>query len=217
MLRQYASLLGAAAASLAVVYILRVRHAHRPRIRPGVSDASLRLLQLGRRRLLTKMLDVGGFFGVDVGGSLCKLVFFLPEPDLVQRILDRAPPVSTCCVPALLLATFRLQELRAPWARKMESIKQIADFVLARETYGLTGVRDADLSFHMAELGGTFHFIRSAAIFTACTTFLCQLVPACVLPGLRRGAWRALSDSPRPTVSTTAWNTYAAPAAAPLG
>jgi hypothetical protein len=33
---------------------------------------------------------VGGFFGADIGGTLSKLVFFLPDRELATRMLQRA-------------------------------------------------------------------------------------------------------------------------------
>ena len=76
------------------VYSLALRRARGP-LRP--SAASQRLLAEGRKRLLLKLLDVGGFFGVDIGGTLCKLMFFLPEKDLALGSARSARPSCAVC------------------------------------------------------------------------------------------------------------------------
>jgi hypothetical protein len=126
-----------------MVYSMSLRRSRRPQ--RLTSDASLRLLAQGKRRLLSKLLDVGGFFGADIGGTLSKLVFFLPDKELATRMLQRAAPARAA---------------QAQWASKLAAIHKIAGFILSRETYGATGVRDAHLSFRLAALGGSFHFIR---------------------------------------------------------
>ena len=127
-----------------VTYALSLRRARRPQ--RLTSASSQRLLAMGKRRLLSKLLDVGGFFGLDIGGTLSKLVFFLPDRDLVTRMLKRVSPEGAA--------------QHAAWHAKLASVHQIAAFILSRTRYGATGVRDAHLSFHMEELGGSFHFIR---------------------------------------------------------
>lgn len=125
------------------VYALQIRSTRRPK--RLLSDTSARLLAHGQRRLVSRLLDVGGFFGVDIGGTLTKLVFFAPDKDLIGRILKRVSPAHAA---------------EAEWHTKLASIQQLEHFILSRTIYGGTGVRDARLSFHMAELGGSFHFIR---------------------------------------------------------
>jgi hypothetical protein len=137
---KYAS---AAALVSAIVVALHVRARRRPK--RVLSDVSARLLAQGQRKLVHKLLDVAGFFGTDIGGSLTKLVFFAPDKDLVGRMLRRVSPAHAA---------------EAGWHSKLASVQQIEAFILSRTVYGGTGVRDAHLSFHMAELGGSFHFIR---------------------------------------------------------
>lgn len=85
---------------------------------------------LSDSRLLS-LLDSGGFFGADIGGTLTKLTFF--EPD------DVASSGS---------------------AGLRESMQRIHAFIMATTRYGHTGQRDAHQSFHAELLRGTFHFIR---------------------------------------------------------
>lgn len=143
MQRQRLAQLGVVAALAAFVCALAHRKSRAP-ARP-LSDASHRLLARGRARLLLKLLDVGGFFGVDIGGTLSKIVFFLPDRELAERMLRKLWPQ---------------RDKQAVWAAKLASVHQLAGFILSRDRYGATGVRDAHLSFHMPELGGTFHFIH---------------------------------------------------------
>ena len=95
--------------------------------------------------MLSKLFDLGGFFGADIGGTLCKLVFFLPDKELATRMLQRAAPERAA---------------QSQWASKLESIQNIAGFIFSRTHYGATGVRDDHLSFRLEALGGSFHFIR---------------------------------------------------------
>jgi hypothetical protein len=151
------SLFGLIVAAASAVVYLRLRRSFLPKIKPHVSQTALLFLQQGRRRLLTRLLDVGGFFGLDIGGSLTKLVFFVPDDAMLMRMLKRAPATN---------------EDTRTWAEKIFHIRETAKFVLGRDRYGATGVRDHQLSFHMAELGGSFHFLRYANI--AHCAFLAQ-------------------------------------------
>jgi hypothetical protein len=126
--------------ALGVVYALRQRAS-----RPFVSQSSQRLLANGRRKLLHKLLDLGGFFGVDIGGTLAKVVFFLPDKELVTRML-------------VSLAPHRSRQ--AEWHAKLHSVHQLAGFILSNDRYGATGVRDVELAIDLPSLGGSFHFIR---------------------------------------------------------
>lgn len=137
------ALLGVAA-SLVTVHILRVRFQHRPHLRPNMSEISLRVLRKGRRHLLKRLFDVGGFFGLDIGGSLAKLVFFQPDAQVVERLIKRSRDSSSQLL---------LQEKNA-------SVQKVAQFLLSREKYGRTGIRDGFLTFRVPELAGSFHFVR---------------------------------------------------------
>ena len=136
-------LLASVVSCAAVILLLQTRHAHRPRVKPGLSDTSLRLLQRGRRAILQKLLNIGNFFGIDIGGSLTKLVFFMPDETLVRRLLSRLPPDQV-----------------AQSQARFAAISEVAKFILSQVSYGKTGVRDVHLSFEMPDLGGTFHFLR---------------------------------------------------------
>jgi hypothetical protein len=131
----------AAVAALAASLVLGMRRSRRPHHVPA--GPSSRIFSLGSRTLVSKLLDIGGFFGVDIGGSLTKLVFFMPDKDLVPRVFRKASPAD-----------------RSKWLTQLASIDQIAAFMFTSSTYGRTGVRDVRLGFHVPELGGTFHFVR---------------------------------------------------------
>ena len=128
-----------------LAYVLAVRARSRPHLKPGVSQAVVRLLHRGRRKLLSSIIDVGGFFGLDIGGSLTKLVFFMPDAVLIEELERRVPSGHTDA---------------AAWRGRLAAVKDVAAFMLSRASYGGTGVRDDHLSFHISELGGSFHFVR---------------------------------------------------------
>jgi hypothetical protein len=135
----------AALGAAVTAYVLSLRARAHPVLKPGAPESVQRLLLHGRRKLLTNLFDVGGFLGIDIGGSLTKLVFFSPDSDLVDRMLRRAPE----------------QHVEASgWRSKLSAVRQVEAFMLSTVSYGGTGTRDAHLSFHIAELGGTFHFVR---------------------------------------------------------
>lgn len=126
---------------------LRARAA-RPRPPPRstfLSQATQRLLSPGNASLLHKLLDLGGFFGVDIGGTLAKVVFFLPDKELVTRMLVRLAPQRS---------------RQAEWHAKLHSVHQLAGFILSNDRYGATGVRDVELALDLPDLGGSLHFIR---------------------------------------------------------
>lgn len=143
--RELAVAAAALAVAAAVACLLHVRRSRKPQLRGGLSEASLHLLQQGRGKLLSKLLDLGGFFGVDIGGSLTKVLFFLPDESVVARMIRRASADPAHA---------------GSWAAKMASVRLIADFMLSRTHFGATGVRDAELSFALPEMGGSFHFVR---------------------------------------------------------
>jgi hypothetical protein len=138
----WAAVAGAAVAAALATWTLHVRRSHRPQRGAG-SQSTVRLFSLGKRLLVSKLLDIGGFFGVDIGGSLTKLVFFLPDRDVIDRALRKASASDATA-----------------WGSKVAFVDQIAAFVMSTTKYGKTGVRDDRLSLRMPELGGTFHFIR---------------------------------------------------------
>jgi hypothetical protein len=135
--------LGLLTGVIAYVFVLSRRRQRAPALRP--SAASQRLLSAGRKRLLLKLLDVGGFFGMDIGGTLCKLMFFLPEKELAL---------------GMLRTVWTQQNTRAQCEAKLKSVHALAGFILSRDRYGKTGVRDTHLSFSLPGMGGEFHFIR---------------------------------------------------------
>jgi len=135
----------AAVGAAVTVYVLGLRARAHPVIKPGAPESVQRMLLHGRRKLLTNLFDVGGFLGIDIGGSLTKLVFFSPDADLVDRMLRRSPE----------------EHVEASgWRSKLAAVRQVEAFMLSTVSYGGTGIRDAHLSFHISELGGTFHFVR---------------------------------------------------------
>lgn len=73
----------------------------------------------------------GDFFGVDVGGSLAKIALLAPAPELLA---DLSPPVAA-------------------------AISKVSKFVVNREKYGATGIRDPDLALQVEGVG-VIHFIR---------------------------------------------------------
>lgn len=75
---------------------------------------------------------VGWLLGLDIGGSLSKLVFLEPDPDVLETFPEE----------------------------HQETIVRITEYISNGERYGSTGVRDADLSLYLEKLGGTLHFIR---------------------------------------------------------
>ena len=128
----------------AMCYSMSVRLSCRPQ--HSYESGSSRLFA-SRSKLLLKLLDLGGFFGVDIGGSLSKILFFLPDKDLATDMLRR-------------IARSGQRNSTEECVAKLGSVHQLAGFILSKTHYGLTGVRDAELSFDMPDLGGSFHFIR---------------------------------------------------------
>lgn len=114
--------------------------------------------------------DLGSFLGMDVGGSLVKLVFF--EPDFVDAA-DAASPAASRSPRADRVAedddekalraavlSGAASEGSGAAGKQRAALREIVAFLRRSDTYGGTGHRDADLSFHSSSLSGTFHFIR---------------------------------------------------------
>ena len=142
-LRSIIQAVAGAAAVIGTIAILNFRKTRKPVVRPGISESSLRLLRAGRRRIISRLANTGAFFGVDIGGTLVKLAFFEPDAAVSAKVMSHAPA-----------------GVAANWADKLGGVQALSQFLLSRTHYGATGVRDDQLSFHLPELGGTFHFIR---------------------------------------------------------
>ena len=123
--------------------LLLLRRQSRP-VHGAVTSSAAAFFRLGRTNFLAKLLDLAAPFSVDIGGSLTKLVFFVPDRELAHRVLKK------CASPAEAEA---LQN-------RLNVIDRIATYVLKSERYGRTGVRDASLMLSVPDVGGTFHFIR---------------------------------------------------------
>lgn len=113
--------------------------------------AALTSLFVSRRRrtervskLARKIRDVGACFGVDIGGTLTKLVFFSPKQPLANKTRHQ-----------LADGRERTESLQAEAA-----IAAIQSFISQSDTYGDTGVRDCHLVLDVPGIGGTMHFIR---------------------------------------------------------
>jgi type II pantothenate kinase len=106
----------------------------RQRLRPPAAD-------------LPHILDLATPFAVDIGGSLTKLVFFVPDAPLRAVALTRAAAKSARAAGEL--------------SARLAANDRIAAFMLSRERFGRTGVRDPQLALHLPRsCGGTFHFVR---------------------------------------------------------
>jgi hypothetical protein len=60
----------------------------------------------------------------------------------------------------MLRTVWPQQDKRAQCEAKLKSVHALAGFILSRDRYGKTGVRDTHLSFSLPGMGGEFHFIR---------------------------------------------------------
>jgi type II pantothenate kinase len=126
-----------------LIPLLLFRRQKRP-VHGAVTSSAAAFFRLGRTNFLAKLLELAAPFSVDIGGSLTKLVFFVPDRELAQRVLKK------CANSAEAEA---LQD-------RLGVIDRIAAFVLKSERYGRTGVRDSLLTLAVPDVGGTFHFIR---------------------------------------------------------
>lgn len=112
---------------------------------------------------------IGDYFGMDIGGSLTKIVFFSPDSDDADAGDGGAQPRRGSLggggggsgaggppapPPPPPISTPSLDPARRA------SLDAVAAFLASSRTYGATGVRDGDLAFHSAALRGTFHFLR---------------------------------------------------------
>lgn len=89
--------------------------------------------------LAAKANDFGRYFGLDVGGTLAKLVYFQPAGGEIARHLHRTSAHEEGC------------------------LHHIEEFLLALPPADRTAQRDARLELHVPELGGTLHFCRCVA------------------------------------------------------
>ncbi|GLD94405.1 hypothetical protein PINS_up003016 [Pythium insidiosum] len=93
---------------------------------------------------ISKHSDLGQCFGLDIGGTLAKIVFF------EKRDAAAAQPVSHT-QPRTRRRLKRRQEIAAG---------EVTQFLMENESFGGTGVQDVRLRVHSKALQGVFHFIR---------------------------------------------------------
>ena len=96
-----------AAAGVSATLFLRARSAL---AQQGSAAPASRLLKEGRSQLLSRILDIGGFFGADIGGSLTKLVFFEPAADVTT---------------GLIAATSSERVSSAGWQKKLQGVQHV--------------------------------------------------------------------------------------------
>ncbi|TYZ68616.1 hypothetical protein PybrP1_004699 [[Pythium] brassicae (nom. inval.)] len=92
-----------------------------------------KLRRLHLHILTAKANDFGRYFGLDVGGTLAKLVYFQPAGGGIARHLGRAQHEEGC-------------------------LHHIEAFLLALPPADRTAQRDERLELHVPSLGGTLHF-----------------------------------------------------------
>ena len=84
-----------------------------------------------------QMLHVGPTkipgFAFDIGGTLCKVVYFSPDEVKLRRQRSNS---------------------------EVEGDNALRDFILNSTTYGQSGKRDKEFQFHSITTDGTFHFIK---------------------------------------------------------
>eukprot|EP00937_MAST-01D_sp_MAST-1D-sp2_P005644 g5644.t1 len=94
------------------------------------------------RTALTESLDVGNCLGMDIGGTLTKVVFF----DACDT--DTGASGAGAGPPAVEEDDFD------------HAASELKRFICGQARYGQTGTRDQSLSIHSTTLGGTLHFIQ---------------------------------------------------------
>lgn len=92
-----------------------------------------KLRRLHLHILTAKANDFGRYFGLDVGGTLAKLVYFQPAGGGIARHLGRPQHEEGC-------------------------LHHIEAFLLALPPADRTAQRDDRLELHVPSLGGTLHF-----------------------------------------------------------
>mmetsp|Transcript_31672 Transcript_31672/g.92017 ORF Transcript_31672/g.92017 Transcript_31672/m.92017 type:complete len:519 (-) Transcript_31672:76-1632(-) len=106
----------------------------------------------------TRGADIGAIFGLDVGGSLAKLVFFerTAPPGIV-----RPPSASSLAKPTMERAR-SLEVLNTPACSK--ALRSFYDFMASEEITKYLGsvVHEDHLAFYSQDLGGMIHFVHFA-------------------------------------------------------
>ncbi|KAJ0407454.1 hypothetical protein P43SY_004995 [Pythium insidiosum] len=111
---------------------------------------------------ISKHSDLGQCFGLDIGGTLAKIVFFEKRdatpapnqatPDAAVDAAAKAPSGATRALPEPRKRQRALsQEIAAG---------EVTQFLMENESFGGTGVQDVRLRVHSKALQGVFHFIR---------------------------------------------------------
>mmetsp|Transcript_2743 Transcript_2743/g.4124 ORF Transcript_2743/g.4124 Transcript_2743/m.4124 type:complete len:556 (+) Transcript_2743:157-1824(+) len=106
-----------------------------------------------RKRKKEGSVNIGGIFGMDIGGTLSKIVYFEKRPSAKGKDDENGsvnqPPLSRD-------KSFDHFDTPAHQA----ALEQIYQAMQSQQLLGQTGRRDQALGFYSSILGGRFHFIR---------------------------------------------------------
>ncbi|CAM9698218.1 unnamed protein product, partial [Phaeothamnion confervicola] len=103
-----------------------------------------------------KRIDIGAVLGMDIGGTLAKLVYFEKK---AAPALPHKPPNDPMERKVALKRSQSLGNL-SDTKETAEALREFYTFMSAAESYGTTGVRDEHLTYYSHALGGQLHFFR---------------------------------------------------------
>jgi pantothenate kinase len=107
-----------------------------------------------------RSVDIGGVLGMDIGGTLCKLVYFEkkapPQEGAAEKWERSHDPFES---QVAMKRSISLGDLMETHEQK-EALQQFYTFMDTPEHYGRSGVRDEHLAYYSHALGGQLHFFR---------------------------------------------------------
>lgn len=119
-------------------------------------------------------VDIGSIFGLDVGGTLAKLVYFDVGSSEEERNFSSQRSLSsiTSSDDSMLVDTSKRRSKQSPMRKSLsisdlcqqpqhaEALKSFYEFANYLDSFGETGLKEKHLSFHSRALDGEFHFLQ---------------------------------------------------------
>lgn len=182
--------LGAAA----VAWALRRRAGSSNCVAPAQPTSSLDQLYAGLRSLV----DAGRFVGMDIGGSLAKVVFFEPDAssEVVLRCRCEGSAVQCLRDRSAFRTRFTTPHLHSEGSRAhLDAAKRVSSFIRKSKTYGATGecigAGEGRLLAVQCAIHHCFLALPQAFAMTSCPSGRRRWEAPFTLCGLKHSEWRA--------------------------
>ena len=121
----------------------------------------------GMARFFDSLSNAGSFLGLDIGGSLAKMVVFQPDSLGCEGEQDTREASGA--------------DAASDAVDQRSSLRRMLRYMKRDATYGRTGRQDCGMRFHSRALRGYFHFIKCAPLLQVASLLMDSLQSSVVI------------------------------------